>query len=130
MNSLKVGRRDRLLLSQCPMHGHLGLSKVKAWHCRNSGGIFLPQASNIWDKFPHVAVKLAQVLGFFFSSYVEEISQVYDEKSMRLNCQDGVGGRAGEASWSHSSRGFLLLPGSITRSHFFAQECPQEIPFF
>lgn len=63
---LKVGSRDRLLLNQCPVHGHLGLSKVKVGHCRNSGGIFLHQASNIRGKLPHVAVKLAHVyLGFF-----------------------------------------------------------------
>lgn len=32
--------RDRLLSNQCPVHGHLGLAKVKVGLCKNSGGMF------------------------------------------------------------------------------------------
>lgn len=81
VSSLKAGKRDRLVLSQCPMHGHLGLSKVKAWHCRNSRGIFLPQASNIWDKFPHMAVKLAQVLVVFFPPSLKKLAKYMKRKA-------------------------------------------------
>lgn len=49
---------------------------------------------------------------------------------MRVSCRCGFGGRAGEVSWPHSSRGFPLLTGSVAHSCFCAQEGLQQIPSF
>lgn len=66
MGFLKAGRRDRLLLNLCPMHGYLDLSKVKVEHFRNSGGTFLTQASSVWGKLLHMSMKVTHVFGVGF----------------------------------------------------------------
>lgn len=94
---------DRLLLNQCPVHGHLGSAKVKVGLCRYSGGMFFTPDIQCMGRVTTCAEELAHVLRFL--SFFKENSKVCEERSTSCQCRSG--GRAGDMCGSIPALGFL-----------------------